>query len=87
MSEVVHANTEAKVALDGVNFTEADINAITKRQQHLTQAEQDYRKAHWIKAAGHAVSTVVGFFKDDQLNAFSSEQSYLAQQLTMSSSG
>ena len=82
LSEVVRANAEATVALDGVTYTEADINAITKRQQHLTQAEQDYRKVHWIKAAGHAVSSVVGFFKDDQLNAFSSEQTYLAQQLT-----
>ena len=75
LPDVVNADREAKETLKAVDYAEGDIKAVTRRQQQVRQAEQDYRKAHRIKTALHAVG-----FKDRKLNAFHDEHAFLEKQ-------
>ena len=76
LPDVIRADREAKDALKAVDYAEADIRAVTRRQQQVSQAEQDYRKAHRFKATLHAV----GLKKDAKLNAFIDEHAFLEKQ-------
>ena len=59
-------------ALNDVDSARGNVSKVEQRLQQVTQAEQDYRKAHRIKAALHAVG-----LKDAQLKALDAEHTGL----------
>ena len=75
LPEIVSADRTLREARHAVGNADAHLKEVEQRRQQVVVAEYDYRKAHRIKAALHAVG-----LKDATLNALGAEHTVLEKQ-------